>query len=96
MILPAVATLAACASFITAAKSTWELSRMVRRKQIEHAANTAGACAVRRLRIAHRNDLINDREYDKWYEIIMLAIVRRDRESLLLLYRISLQEQGIL
>ncbi|KAK3329910.1 hypothetical protein B0H66DRAFT_41147 [Apodospora peruviana] len=75
-----LATFAAVGSLVTSVKSGWELRRMVRRKQEQYVAEDEAPFVFRRLRRAHRNGLMDDFEYEEWYEKFLIAKAERDRE----------------
>jgi ribosome assembly protein 4 len=75
-----LATVAACGSIVTSIKSSWELRRMVKRKQEAIEADEEAPYVFRKLRQAHDNGLMSTRDYENWYEKFLVAKVEKDRE----------------
>ena len=81
--MPVPVVLASCAavgSLITSVKSGWELRRMIKRKQEQFVAEDEAPFIFRRLRRAHREGILNDREYEDWYEKFLIARAEKDCE----------------
>jgi len=76
-----LATAAATGSIITSIKSGWELRRMIKKKQEQLEAAEEAPYIFRKLRRAHEKGLLNDAEYDHWYEKFLVAKVERDCKS---------------
>ena len=81
-----LATMAACGSLVTSVKSSWELSRMVRRKLEEEDIHEEAHIVHRKLRKAYFAGVMSGSEYDKWYEKCLLAKVEKDSMSVCLVY----------
>lgn len=79
MPLPPIATIAACGSVITAFKSSWELSRMLKKKEQEKRVESQGRVILKDLRDAHSNGYMNRKSFDKWYDRYLGAIAEKDR-----------------
>ena len=78
----ALATVAACGSIVTSIKSSWELRRMVKRKQEAKECEEEAPYIFRRLRRAYIEGLMSTLEYEQWYEKFLVAKVEKDRELL--------------
>ncbi|CAN8099738.1 unnamed protein product [Discula destructiva] len=96
MPVPAIATVAACGSLITAVKSSWELSRMLKRKEQEKRVESQGRVILKDLRDAYLDGYMNRKSFDKWYDRYLGAIAEKDlmelrkiREHVNLIYRDS-------
>ncbi|KAM7184709.1 hypothetical protein V8F20_012110 [Naviculisporaceae sp. PSN 640] len=77
-----LATCAAVGSLVTSVKSGWELRRMIKRKQEQFIAEDEAPYIFRRLRRAHREGILNDREYEEWYEKFLVARAEKDLGAL--------------
>ncbi|KAM7193461.1 hypothetical protein V8F33_007840 [Rhypophila sp. PSN 637] len=77
-----LATCAAVGSLITSVKSGWELRRMIKRKQEQFVAEDEAPYIFRRLRRAHREGILNDREYEDCYERFLVARAEKDLPAL--------------
>ncbi len=69
------------ANFLTAVKSSWELSRMVREKRSAKAVLAEALRLLRLLKEAYRLRLIKEREFDYLYKRLLLADAKRDGRS---------------
>lgn len=76
--LPPVATIAACGSIITAIKSSWELSRMVKKKDRETRLDTEAKKLLRDLQNLLVEKAISERSFDKWYDRLLGALADKD------------------
>jgi ribosome assembly protein 4 len=76
----ALATFAACGSIVTSIKSSWELRRMVKRKQESKECDEEAPYIFRRLRRAYNDGLMGTTEYEQWYEKFLVAKVEKDCE----------------
>jgi ribosome assembly protein 4 len=74
----ALATVAACGSIVTSIKSSWELRRMVKRKQEAKECEEEAPYIFRRLRRAYIEGLMSTLEYEQWYEKFLVAKVEKD------------------
>ncbi|KAK3300670.1 uncharacterized protein B0H64DRAFT_20352 [Chaetomium fimeti] len=74
----ALATVAACGSIVTSIKSSWELRRMVKRKQESKECEEEAPYIFRRLRRAYYEGLMSTIEYEQWYEKFLVAKVEKD------------------
>ncbi|EAQ92996.1 predicted protein [Chaetomium globosum CBS 148.51] len=74
----ALATVAACGSIVTSIKSSWELRRMVKRKQEAKECEEEAPYIFRRLRRAYIEGLMSTIEYEQWYEKFLVAKVEKD------------------
>ncbi|KAK4226815.1 hypothetical protein QBC38DRAFT_215569 [Podospora fimiseda] len=73
-----LATVAACGSIVTSIKSSWELRRMVKKKKEQHEADDEAPYVFRKLRKAYYDGLMNESEYEQWYERFLVAKVEKD------------------
>jgi len=80
MAVPAITIIAAWCSLVTCARSTWDLSRMIRKKfaEAEEVDNQARVVLCN-LREAHRYGLINDDEFSGGKRATLEARISRDR-----------------
>jgi len=79
--VPAVlATAAACGSLVTSIKSSWELRRMIKRKQEAKECEEEAPYVFRRLRRDYYDGLMGTAEYEQWYERFLVAKVEKDCE----------------
>lgn len=78
MPLPPVATIAACGSILTAFKSGWELSRMIKKKELETRLEKEARSLLKDLQQAYRDGLLTDRSYEKWYDRFLGALADKD------------------
>jgi hypothetical protein len=76
-----LATMAACGSIVTSIKSSWELRRMIKRKQEGRECDEEAPYIFRRLRRAYYDGLMSTAEYEQWYEKFLVAKVEKDSES---------------
>jgi ribosome assembly protein 4 len=76
----ALATFAACGSIVTSIKSSWELRRMIKRKQESKECDEEAPYIFRRLRRAYYDGLMGTAEYEQWYEKFLVAKVEKDCE----------------
>jgi hypothetical protein len=76
-----LATMAACGSIVTSIKSSWELRRMIKRKQEGRECDDEAPYIFRRLRRAYYDGLMSTAEYEQWYEKFLVAKVEKDSES---------------
>ncbi|KAL2134991.1 hypothetical protein VTI74DRAFT_10126 [Chaetomium olivicolor] len=74
----ALATFAACGSIVTSIKSSWELRRMIKRKQEAKECDEEAPNVFRRLRRAYYDGLMSATEYEQWYEKFLIAKVEKD------------------
>ncbi|KAH6619386.1 hypothetical protein B0J18DRAFT_243014 [Chaetomium sp. MPI-SDFR-AT-0129] len=77
-----LATLAACGSLVTSVKSSWELRRMIKRKQESRECDEEAPYVFRRLRRAYYDNLMSVTEYEIWYEKFLVAKVEKDLSGL--------------
>lgn len=82
MALAPVATVAACGSILTAVKSGWELSRMIKKKDLEKRLDKEARTVVRDLQGAYLDGLMSERSFEKWYDRIVGALAEKDGEYL--------------
>lgn len=75
----ALATVAACGSLVTSVKSSWELSRMIRKRMEAKQAEEDAARIYRSLRRAFHHGIMSEAEYDRWYEKFLVAAAEKDR-----------------
>lgn len=75
-----LATVAACGSIVTSIKSSWELSRMVKKKKEAKECDDEAPYVFRRLRRAYYDGLMSTAEYELWYEKFLVAKVEKDCE----------------
>jgi hypothetical protein len=73
-----VTVVAAWASLLTAAKSLWELSRMVKRKLAERDVERKARSVFYNLREANRYGLLSNTDYSHWMREYKLAKARGD------------------
>ena len=73
-----ITVLAAWGSLITALKSTWELSRMIKKNLAKNDVERRAQGVFRDLRRAYYNGLISDEELDDCYDMILDAIAEND------------------
>jgi len=66
------------ASFLTTIKSTWELSRMVRKKRTAKALTTEAKRTYVLLKQAYGKGLLLEREFDNLFERLMRAEAHND------------------
>ncbi|KUI57810.1 hypothetical protein VP1G_05091 [Cytospora mali] len=78
MTLPPVATLAACGSLITAVKSGWELSRMIKKKDMERRLDKDASGILRGLQNCYLDGLMSERSFEKWYDRFLAALAEKD------------------
>lgn len=78
MPLPPVATIAACGSILTAVKSGWELSRMIKKKDLEKRLDKEAKSVMKELQKTYRDGLMTDSSFDKWYDRILGALADKD------------------
>ncbi|KAJ4421553.1 hypothetical protein N0V82_003691 [Gnomoniopsis sp. IMI 355080] len=78
MPLPPIATIAACGSVITSIKSSWELSRMLKRKEAEKRIDSQGRALLKDLRDAYLDGYMTRRSFDKWYDRYLGALAEKD------------------
>lgn len=78
MPLPPVATIAACGSIITAVKSSWELSRMIKKKDQEKRLDSQARAIVQDLKQLYLDGLMDERTFEKWYDRLLGAIAEKD------------------
>ncbi|KAK3309801.1 uncharacterized protein B0T15DRAFT_387944 [Chaetomium strumarium] len=77
-----LATMAACGSIVTSIKSSWELRRMVKRKQEAKECDEEAPYVFRRLRRAYHDGLMSVIEYEQWYEKFLVAKVEKDLSAM--------------
>ncbi|KAK4044343.1 ribosome assembly protein 4 [Parachaetomium inaequale] len=77
-----LATMAACGSLVTSIKSSWELRRMVKRKQEGKECDEEAPYIFRRLRRAYYDGLMSVTEYEQWYERFLVAKVEKDMAAM--------------
>lgn len=82
MALAPVATVAACGSILTAVKSGWELSRMIKKKDLEKRLDKEAKTVVRDLQNAYLDGLMSERSFEKWYDRIVGALAEKDGEHM--------------
>ncbi|KAK4118605.1 hypothetical protein N657DRAFT_685083 [Parathielavia appendiculata] len=70
------------ASFLTAIRSTWELSRMVREKRAAKTLKTEAKSTLVLLQQAYRKGLLLEREFDYLFERLMRAEACNDVAAL--------------
>ncbi|KAF3762791.1 hypothetical protein M406DRAFT_333163 [Cryphonectria parasitica EP155] len=94
MPLPPITTIAACGSIMTAVKSGWELSRMIKKKDAEKRLDQYARALLKDLRSVHLDGLMNRRTFDQWYDRFLGALAEKDmmelrkiREHVNLVYR---------
>lgn len=75
-----LATVAACGSLVTTMKSSWELSRMLRQKRNQRQAEEDAVLVYRSLRRALYSGRMSDREYDHWFEQLLVAESEKNSE----------------
>ncbi len=75
-----LATLAAGGSLVTSIKSSWELRRMIKKKQEAKECDEDAPYIFRRLRRAYYDGLMGATEYEQWYEKFLVAKVEKDCE----------------
>ncbi|KAK2611738.1 hypothetical protein N8I77_005062 [Diaporthe amygdali] len=78
MALAPVATVAACGSILTAVKSGWELSRMIKKKDLEKRLDKEAKTVVRDLQNSYLDGLMSERSFEKWYDRIVGALAEKD------------------
>ncbi|ROW00051.1 hypothetical protein VPNG_08323 [Cytospora leucostoma] len=78
MTIPPVATLAACGGLITAVKSGWELSRMIKRKDMEKRLDKDASSILRGLQNCYLDGLMSERSFEKWYDRFLAALTEKD------------------
>ncbi|POS76505.1 hypothetical protein DHEL01_v205096 [Diaporthe helianthi] len=78
MALAPVATVAACGSILTAVKSGWELSRMIKKKDLEKRLDKEAKVVVRDLQNAYLDGLMSERSFEKWYDRVVGALAEKD------------------
>ncbi|KAK4148874.1 hypothetical protein C8A00DRAFT_19371 [Chaetomidium leptoderma] len=66
------------ASFLTTIKSTWELSRMVRRKRAAKTLTTEAKSIYVLLKQAYSKELLLEREFDYLFKRLMRAEAHND------------------
>lgn len=81
MPLPPVTTIAACGSILTACKSAWELSRMIKKKDQEKRLDSQARSIIYELRQSYLDGLMDQKAFDKWYDRLLGAIAEKDGES---------------
>ncbi|KAG7292791.1 hypothetical protein NEMBOFW57_002834 [Staphylotrichum longicolle] len=78
----ALATFAARGSIVTSIKSSWELRRMIKRKQEAKECDEEAPYIFRRLRRAYYDGLMGVSEYEQWYEKFLVAKVEKDLSAM--------------
>lgn len=78
MALAPVATVAACGSILTAVKSGWELSRMIKKKDLEKRLDKEAKTVVRDLQNSYLDGLMSERSFEKWYDRVVGALAEKD------------------
>lgn len=78
MPLPPVTTIAACGSILTACKSAWELSRMIKKKDQEKRLDTQARAIIYDLRRSYLDGHMDQKTFDKWYDRLLGAIAEKD------------------
>lgn len=78
MTIPPVATLAACGSLITAVKSGWELTRMLKKKDMERRLDKDASGVLRSLQNCYLDGLMSERSFEKWYDRFLAALAEKD------------------
>ncbi len=73
-----LATMAATGSLVTSIKSSWELRRMIKKKQEAKECDEDAPYVFRRLRRAYYDGLMGAAEYEQWYEKFLVAKVEKD------------------
>ncbi len=73
-----LATIAAGGSLVTSIKSSWELRRMIKKKQEAKECDEDAPYVFRRLRRAYYDGLMGAAEYEQWYEKFLVAKVEKD------------------
>lgn len=81
MPLPPVTTIAACGSILTACKSAWELSRMIKKKDQEKRLDSQARSIIYELRQSYMDGLMDQKAFDKWYDRLLGAIAEKDGKS---------------
>jgi hypothetical protein len=66
------------ASFLTTIKSTWELSRMVRKRRAAKALTTEAKSTYVLLKQAYNKGQLREREFDSLFERLMRAEAHND------------------
>ena len=68
MVLPIapIVTLAACGSLLTAVKSGWDLSQMLKQKDIEKQIKKDARCAVRDLQKLCDSGVLSKDDFNLW------------------------------
>lgn len=78
MPLPPVATIAACGSILTACKSAWELSRMIKKKEQEKRLDSSARSVIYDLRRMYLDGLMDQKTFEKWYDRLLGALAEKD------------------
>lgn len=78
---PSIASFVALAGLVTVVKSSWELTRMVRKKHDERETYITAEQLSSRLRRAYREDRITKEQYDRWYKKLYIAVADEDCQS---------------
>ncbi|EJT76096.1 hypothetical protein GGTG_06020 [Gaeumannomyces tritici R3-111a-1] len=81
ILLPKIAAVATCGSVITAVKTSWELSRMVRKKRAETTIAEDSDEVVQLaedLQVAYSDGLLTRRERDEWYDRLLTGVAEKD------------------
>lgn len=78
MPLPPIATIAACGSIMTAVKSGWELSRMIKKKDAENQLESYARSLLKDLRNVHLDGLMDRKSFDRWYDRFLGALAEKD------------------
>ncbi|KAK0701437.1 hypothetical protein B0T21DRAFT_353700 [Apiosordaria backusii] len=78
-----LASAAAIAGLVTAVKSSWELSRMIKKKYDQRVLKNQANDVIMRLRRALRDGRISHQNYNFWKKKVMIAVWEQDRSALL-------------
>ncbi|KAI3392943.1 hypothetical protein diail_4960 [Diaporthe ilicicola] len=78
MAVAPIATIAACGSILTAVKSGWELSRMIKKKDLEKRLDKEARTVVRDLQNTYLDGLMSERSFEKWYDRLVGALAEKD------------------
>lgn len=78
MTIPPVATLAACGGLITAVKSGWELTRMIKKKDMDMKVKKQADRVLRKLHNCYLDGFMSERSFEKWYDRVEAAITQKN------------------
>lgn len=78
MPLPPISVLVACGSIVTSIKSSWELSRMLKRKKLEKSLVRDSDLLLETLTNAYLCGDMSKHEYDEWYDRFLTSLAIND------------------